>query len=90
MNASSQVTVLAPATGALALTLATNGSFSGTFVHPVSNKSTSIGGVILQKTQTGSGYFMGLPTTGTVSQSGAATLQVQQDQTVGKKGCLLQ
>jgi hypothetical protein len=78
VNAASQVTVISSTLpgGNLVVTLATNGSFSGTFVHPVSNKSTALGGVILQKTQSGSGYFLGLPATGTVSQSGAVTISV--------------
>jgi hypothetical protein len=60
----------------LIVTLVANGSFTGSFLHPVSNKSTSIGGVVLQKTQNGSGYSMGLPATGTVSQSGAVTISL--------------
>lgn len=38
---------------------ATNGRFSGSFVHPVTRKSTSFKGVIFQKQNGGFGYFLG-------------------------------
>src|SRR5258708_28113671 len=64
VDGAGNVTVLDPGAGAqnLALTLGTNGTFTGSFLDLVSTKITSIGGVILQRSQTGGGYFLGAPT----------------------------
>ncbi len=61
----------------LSVTLSANGTFTGSFRHPVSNKTTTFAGVVMQKTQTASGYFMGLPSTGTITQSGSVTISPQ-------------
>ena len=49
------------------VTISTSGLFSGSFVHPVSHKSTPIQGVIYQKEGFAEGYFIGPTESGDVS-----------------------
>ncbi len=49
------------------LTISTSGLFSGSFVHPVSHKSTPVHGVIFQKQESASGYFIGPTESGGIS-----------------------
>jgi len=52
------------------------GGITGSFIHPVSLKRTAFSGVIFQKQQYGSGYFLGAPASGSVAtaESGGVTL----------------
>ena len=49
-----------------------NGRFNGVFTHPVSGVVTEIRGVILQKQNVGTGYFLG------AEQSGYANIAPAQ------------
>ncbi len=75
-----QVTVLDPVTGApgLSVKLFGQGLLFGSFTHSPSGQTTTFAGVVLQKSQTGSGYFFGAPPAGspagTTPQSGAVTI----------------
>jgi hypothetical protein len=83
VNVRNRVTVIYAQTGAprLGVTLSGNGKFTGSFTHPPSGRRTTVAGVLLQKTQTGSGYFLGAPATGAPAgspkQSGAVTISAQ-------------
>ena len=44
-----------------------NGLMSGTFANPTSNKTTSFSGVAMQKSNTASGFFLGLDQSGLVT-----------------------
>jgi len=57
---------------------AKTGGITGSFTHPVSLKTTAFSGVIFQKQQYGSGYFLGAPAPGSpttiTAESGAVSL----------------
>lgn len=74
----------APAGGtaadSLRITLLGNGLFTGSYMHPASPLPTLFGGAVLQKTQTGSGYFLAAPVGGLPAdprQSGRVDLSAQ-------------
>jgi hypothetical protein len=83
VNAAGVVTVLDPAVGAptLSMKLYGQGLFSGSFTHTPSGKTAKFDGVVLQKAQTGGGYFFGGPPTGSPAgstpQSGAVTIAAE-------------
>ena len=69
LSALNKITVLGPSalsSGATNLKFAftaSTGTFAGSFMHQVSSKVVTFGGVVYQKTKTGSGYFLYLPLT---------------------------
>ncbi len=87
VNVLSRVFVTDPAFGEtpaqkLAVVLSRNGRFSGHFTHPPSTRKVNFSGVVLQKTQTGGGYFLGAqalrPPAASTLQSGAVTITTQE------------
>lgn len=67
------------ATG-LTLSLLKSGAITGSFVHPAKALPTAFGGVVLQKSQTGSGFFLAAPVGGLTTdpkQSGHLDLSAQ-------------
>ncbi|MEQ1862962.1 MAG: choice-of-anchor tandem repeat GloVer-containing protein, partial [Chthoniobacteraceae bacterium] len=64
----------------LKFSLLSNGMIRGSFTHPASTLPTVLGGTVLQKTQTGGGYFLAAPVGGVrgdPKQSGRVELQAQ-------------
>jgi len=49
---------------------ATKGTFSGSFIHPVTHFSTKIQGVLFEKQNIAGGYFVNHTQSGAVSLSG--------------------
>lgn len=75
IDSENTVTVTGANTNKLALRInTTNGSFSGSFVHPVSNKRVNLNGIFFQKTNLGYGSFIGSSIKGAVIQTGTLTL----------------
>ncbi len=52
----------------------TTGAFTGTFVHPVSNKRVTLNGIFFQKTNLGYGSFIGSSVPGAALQTGTFTM----------------
>lgn len=82
VNEKSIVTANNPSTGALKLKLklTKKGAILGSWENAPKTPRTAFEGVILQKTQRGSGYFLGVPANspaGTPNQGGTVTLEVQ-------------
>jgi hypothetical protein len=69
IDTENKVTLVAPVQNQLKLKIGTNGYFSGKFSNPVSDRSTSFEGVILQKQKLGSGFFLDEHQTGSVTLS---------------------
>lgn len=70
-----KVTVFGTNTDKLSVKInTTTGALTGSFVHPVSNKSVKLNGVIFQKTNLGYGTFLGSSVKGAVLQTGTFTL----------------
>jgi hypothetical protein len=64
------VTILSGGVTSLTLKLAPkNGTFSGTFLHPLTNKKVKFQGVVLQLQDFGAGFFTGANETGYVTIS---------------------
>lgn len=67
LNGFNKVTLLSAGTNKLAITLSTSsGLISGSFVNPQTLKKSVIKGVLLQKQNFGSGYFLGTNQSGSV------------------------
>ena len=76
LDLSNKITVSNGGTDQLALEInAAKGTFAGTFIHPVSFKTTKIKGVLFQKQQKGVGLFLGTSVQGAIPQTGRVTLE---------------
>jgi hypothetical protein len=78
LNGDSEVTVLGTPSGGTAtkdLIVTTSlSNFGGSFTHSTKGKTTVFAGVVLQKTQTASGYFLGQKDETSAMESGAVTI----------------
>jgi len=62
------VTVLNPGADRLQMSInAKAGLFSGSFIHPITQKSTALQGALFQKNATAQGYFLSPTQSGAVS-----------------------
>jgi autotransporter-associated beta strand protein len=67
VNTNHSVTVSSPNTNTLrVLITATNGYFSGSFVHPITGTTNAFKGALLQTQDYGAGYFLGTDQSGSV------------------------
>lgn len=76
---SNKVIITTPGTDSVSLNINTKtGTFSGSFLHPVSSKRTPINGVLFQKQNIGVGSFLGSSISGVTIQTGKVLLEPAQ------------
>ncbi|MHA3773558.1 S8 family serine peptidase [Verrucomicrobiota bacterium sgz303538] len=75
LGTNNAVTITNPGAEQLKLTLSTGtGTFTGSFIHPVSKKKTAINGVVFQATGEAYGLFLGTLPAGAGYQTGQVTI----------------
>ena len=75
INPRNQVTFVPPRQNAIQLKISSSGRFTGSFSYPPENVTTAFKGIILQKQNLGSGFFL------TKFETGSVTLAPEPPQT---------